>query len=560
MVIKIVEQGQIKNISLESFGKEFVSFGRNPECDIVLNSGFVSDVHGVFYIEDGQWKIQDMQSMFGIYSNGNTIKDKALNAGEILELYVKDDKSNMIQMVVENESAKVEVKQNTNPKSASTNKNIKIAMAVIVFLVIVVVILGIVLLNSKSDKGKNNDKKSEVAEREESTSENKREENKTEEKDTEGTTSQPTTEEVVAPELSYRAYLQTDGWHDWSDGGELSGTTGEAKRLEAIEISLSDSSYKGDIIYTAFVQGYGWIDDLEDKSTWSKNGETCGTTGEAKRIEAICINLTEQLSKEFDIYYRVHAQSYGWMAWAKNGEPCGTTGYAKRIESIQVVVVKKGEDAPAANMGNVVSIADSYVEAPDNYEAEIYEPLIEELNNIVCYGNLAYVDDENISEDEKSFKAYLFSTGVAGHFGYGLYDVDNNGIRELIVCSGDCNCVLGMYSIKDGKPVGICFGWFKQFYRLLKDGTICSMASNGATGSQEIYILQDDCFIRKAGFIYEDEVVYYVKDGDNRTYMELYNSNFAGCEIVDYNYMFDYMSAYEDKPVLELEFTSFIIP
>lgn len=556
MVIKIVEQGQSKDISLESFGKEFVSFGRNPECDIVLNSGFVSDVHGVFYIEDGQWKIQDMQSMFGIYSNGTTIKDKAINAGEILELYVKDDKSNMIQMVVENESANVEVKQNINPKSASTNKNIKIAMAVIVFLVIVVVILGIVLLNSKSDKGKNNDKKSEVAEREESTSENKREDNKTEEKDTEATTSQPATEEVVAPELSYRAYLQTDGWHDWSDGGELSGTTGEAKRLEAIEISLSDSSYKGDIIYTAFVQGYGWIDNLEDKSTWSKNGETCGTTGEAKRIEAICINLTEQLSKEFDIYYRVHAQSYGWMAWAKNGEPCGTTGYAKRIESIQVVMVKKGEDAPAADMGNVVSIADVYVEAHENYEAEVYEPLIEELRGLVNSSEQVY-SGTDANEEEMYFKGNLLRSSSYYDFGYCIYDIDNNGIKELIISADTSSSLVGLYSIKDGKPVGLCFGWERKGMVLLEDGTIFSRASGGASsGIQEIFVVNDASLKRKAGFIYEDENVYYLKEGDDRTWDDLYNDGYTNCEIVTYDYMDDYVANYSYATALDIELIS----
>lgn len=47
------------------------------------------------------------------------------------------------------------------------------------------------------------------------------------------------------------------------------------------------------------------------------NGEMSGTQGEAKRLEAIKIELTGANAQNYDIYYRVHAQSYGWLAWAK---------------------------------------------------------------------------------------------------------------------------------------------------------------------------------------------------------------------------------------------------
>ena len=52
------------------------------------------------------------------------------------------------------------------------------------------------------------------------------------------------------------------------------------------------------------------------------------------------------MGKNYDIYYRVHAQTYGWLGWAKNGSPAGTEGYSKRLEGIEIVLVKKGEEAP----------------------------------------------------------------------------------------------------------------------------------------------------------------------------------------------------------------------
>lgn len=62
------------------------------------------------------------------------------------------------------------------------------------------------------------------------------------------------------------------------------------------------------------------------------NGTTSGTSGLGKRLEAIQIELTGQAAQQYDIYYRVHVQSYGWLDWAKNGQMSGTSGLAKRLE------------------------------------------------------------------------------------------------------------------------------------------------------------------------------------------------------------------------------------
>ena len=73
-----------------------------------------------------------------------------------------------------------------------------------------------------------------------------------------------------------------------------------------------------------------------------------GTSGEAKRLEAIQVQLTGDIAEHYDVYYRVHAQKLGWMGWAKNGESAGTTGYAYRLEAIQIQLVPKGSTAPGS--------------------------------------------------------------------------------------------------------------------------------------------------------------------------------------------------------------------
>lgn len=101
--------------------------------------------------------------------------------------------------------------------------------------------------------------------------------------------------------------------------------------------------------YRTHVQSFGWQNPVT-------NGAMSGTSGEAKRLEAIQIKLYGEMANRFDVYYRVHAQSYGWLGWAKNGEESGTAGYAKRLEGIQIVLVPKGSAAPANNYKNIQSV------------------------------------------------------------------------------------------------------------------------------------------------------------------------------------------------------------
>ncbi len=153
--------------------------------------------------------------------------------------------------------------------------------------------------------------------------------------------------------VSYRTHVQTYGWQGWKYNGQVSGTSGQAKRLEGINIKLTNKQYSGGIAYTTHVQTYGWQGNVNDSSTWKKDGEMAGTSGQAKRLEAICIKLTGEMEQHYDIYYRVHAQTYGWLGWSKNGAPAGTAGLAKRLEGIQIVLVPKGGAAPANNYGGV---------------------------------------------------------------------------------------------------------------------------------------------------------------------------------------------------------------
>lgn len=85
------------------------------------------------------------------------------------------------------------------------------------------------------------------------------------------------------------------------------------------------------------------------------DGQISGTTGRALRVEAINISLTGEMARKYDVYYRVHVQNYGWLSWAKNGENAGTEGLGLRMESMQILLVKKGENKPSNTYNGVVS-------------------------------------------------------------------------------------------------------------------------------------------------------------------------------------------------------------
>ena len=155
--------------------------------------------------------------------------------------------------------------------------------------------------------------------------------------------------------IAYRTHVQSFGWQGWKYNGVMSGTSGKAKRLEGINIKLTNKPYSGNIVYTTHVQSIGWQGNENNVNTWFRDGQMAGTSGRAKRLEAIRIALTGEMAEHYDVYYRVHAQTYGWLAWAKNGEAAGTAGLSKRLEGIQIVLVPKGGAAPANNYGGVVT-------------------------------------------------------------------------------------------------------------------------------------------------------------------------------------------------------------
>ena len=148
-------------------------------------------------------------------------------------------------------------------------------------------------------------------------------------------------EDIEEPEeqildLNYKSYINGGNWQDYVNNGELSGTTGEAKSIKYMNIKLTNTTnVKGSINYSIYNTYSGWNNYVESGTDVGKDNEN---------IEAIKIKLTDELATKYDIYYRVHVGSVGWLDWAKNDDIAGTTGYCYPIEAIEIKLVEKGTE------------------------------------------------------------------------------------------------------------------------------------------------------------------------------------------------------------------------
>lgn len=164
------------------------------------------------------------------------------------------------------------------------------------------------------------------------------------------------------PNVSYSTHVQNVGWQDFVSNGKTSGTTGLSLRLEGIEIKLDSPAADLGITYQTHIQNIGW--EADTGRGWISNGEISGTFGKSLRLEGIQIKLTGADADQFDVYYQVHTQNYGWLGWAKNGESAGSQGFSYRLEGIHIVVQPKGAAAPGTT-------ETPFIEAANPFEAQV---------------------------------------------------------------------------------------------------------------------------------------------------------------------------------------------
>ena len=146
----------------------------------------------------------------------------------------------------------------------------------------------------------------------------------------------PSATAFPVPALTYSAHVAGAGWQASVTSGQTAGTTGQARAMEALRISGVPLRYR------AHVQGIGW-------QAWVPAGSTAGTTGRGLRMEAL--QVRPATGSPFRVEYRAHVEGIGWQPWTSDGGTAGTTGRALRIEAVQIRLV------PAASLSYSAHVA-----------------------------------------------------------------------------------------------------------------------------------------------------------------------------------------------------------
>lgn len=127
-------------------------------------------------------------------------------------------------------------------------------------------------------------------------------------------------------DITYRVCVE-DEWLDWVGDGETAGTQGESKAIEAIQI---EGGYAKDILaqYKLYLETTG-------ETNLAKCGEVSGSVGLSRDAQAILIECN------MPIKYRAYCQKKKWSKWMKNGEWAGAKGEGLRLEAVQIKKASK---------------------------------------------------------------------------------------------------------------------------------------------------------------------------------------------------------------------------
>ena len=131
--------------------------------------------------------------------------------------------------------------------------------------------------------------------------------------------------------IKYRTYVEDNGRQNWVYDDNLSGTTGQNKKIYGIQIKLEGTE---DYIveFKIHQEEIGWSKD------WIQNGETAGNISNKKKIEAIQIRIVKgkDTDKNLGVEYVAHVQDEGWQDFKENGQEAGTTGKNRKVEAIKI--------------------------------------------------------------------------------------------------------------------------------------------------------------------------------------------------------------------------------
>lgn len=147
-------------------------------------------------------------------------------------------------------------------------------------------------------------------------------------------------------DVAYSVDIEGQDWQAQKTNGATAGSAGGSLAIEQVKASVSlpaDSGLTGGIRYSAHMSGTGWQRTVSDGASAGSDITPKGrTTTKDKGVEAVRFELTGDVAKYYDVYYRTYVDDYGWLSWTRNGSSAGTSGLSRPIRGLQVKILPKG--------------------------------------------------------------------------------------------------------------------------------------------------------------------------------------------------------------------------
>ena len=144
----------------------------------------------------------------------------------------------------------------------------------------------------------------------------------------------PMTRPYQGEEFLYQTHAAFVGWSTMLNSGQTINNPSSGKQLEAIRVFLP-TNIQGGLNAWGYSQNKGWIKEVH-------NGEVIGTVGQSLRLEAYELNLTGNISRNFDIAYRSYVDGFGWTPYTSNSGDSGSQHMSAPMLSTEVSLVTKG--------------------------------------------------------------------------------------------------------------------------------------------------------------------------------------------------------------------------
>jgi uncharacterized protein YjdB len=127
--------------------------------------------------------------------------------------------------------------------------------------------------------------------------------------------------------ICYQAHIEGRGWRGWECDGDIAGTVGQSRRIEAVamrQVGLSPFCILG------HVEGVGW---MNIRCGNDHDVIEVGTTGLSLRLEAVYMYSGN--GRRFCA--NAHVEGIGWQGnTCSVGVLAGTVGESRRLEAIRI--------------------------------------------------------------------------------------------------------------------------------------------------------------------------------------------------------------------------------